>query len=582
MRYNNIWIVTLALLVVSQFSYAGIVSTKHNLSVSGPGNVKATAESQVCIFCHTPHNSSTTAPLWNRQDPGLFYTPYNSSTTNATIGQPTGASVLCLSCHDGTIALGKVLSRPTVIEMANGVTTMPAGSTNLTTDLSNDHPVSFNYTSALVNQRNGELVDPGTLNGLVKLDNNGQMQCTACHDPHNNDNGKFLVKSNQGGALCETCHLKTGWANASHNNSNATWNGVGPDPWPTASWSTVQENACLNCHTPHNAGSTERLLNYQVEEDNCTACHNGHVANYDIANEFNKSSFHPIDSRTGVHDPAETAVVNNRHVECYDCHDPHAAKAGNGDPAGPLTNVRGVDRFGNEIKPISNEYQLCFRCHADSNGKPAPPTPRVFPETNVRLEFDTSQPAYHPVVGAGRNPNVPSLINGLTTNSTIKCTDCHNNDNGPNAGGNGPKGPHGSNYPRLLERQFLTTDPTPESASAYALCYKCHSRASILGNQSFPRHNFHITGQGGMGGMGGSLSTPCNVCHDPHGSGFARLINFDTSVVSASSSGRLEYNSRGTFAGECYLSCHGKNHNPCTYGSGGGGMGCMGGMGGGM
>ena len=83
-------------------------------------------------------------------------------------------------------------------------------------------------------------------------------------------------------------------------------------------------------------------------------------------------------------------------------------------------------------------------------------------------------------------------------------------------------------------------------------------------------------GGGGMGGggMGGNLSTPCNVCHDPHASNFEKLINFDTNVVGRSSSNRREFNSTGNNAGECYLSCHGQNHDPCTYGPGGMGGTC--------
>jgi hypothetical protein len=84
--------------------------------------VKAVAEAQTCLFCHAPHSASTVAPLWNRGNPGSTYTPYSSSTSVARPGQPTGASLLCLSCHDGTIALGDVLSRSARIGMAGGVT----------------------------------------------------------------------------------------------------------------------------------------------------------------------------------------------------------------------------------------------------------------------------------------------------------------------------------------------------------------------------------------------------------------------------------------------------------------------------
>ena len=569
----------LLVIFVTVDGHAAVKDTKHNLSISGTGNIKATQESEICIFCHTPHNSKADSPLWNRSQSGQSYTPYSSSTAKASTGQPTGSSILCLSCHDGTIALGKVLSRQTDINIS-GATTIPSGSGRLGTDLRDDHPISFNYSSA--SQGNGELINPGALTGAVKLDANGDLQCTSCHNAHDNANGKFLVLSNTGGQLCETCHTKFGWDQTPHNISSKGWNGQTPDPWPNSTLNTVADNACQNCHQPHSAPSNERILKSNVEENVCRDCHNGHVANENIMAEFNKGSSHPIGNRTGTHDPTESAVVSARHVECVDCHNPHAAKA-TGTPAGPLTGVRGVNRSNSEVNPIAHEYELCFRCHGDSNGKPTAPTQRVFNNTNVRQEFNNtgSSVSFHPVVGVGRNNNVPSLIGGLSTNSMIKCTDCHSNDNL-----NGPKGPHGSNNPYLLERQYLTQDPTNESSSAYAMCYKCHSRNSILGNQTFSRHNFHITGTGagmGGGGMGGgNLSTPCNVCHDPHASGFDKLINFDTSVVSQSSSGRREYNSTGTNAGECYLSCHGMNHNPCTYGSGGmGNCGMMGGGGGG-
>ena len=582
--FSRVFDMRLYFLLVSQIlllgffsvsAHAGIANTKHNLSVTGTGSIKASSEQEICVFCHTPHNSSPMAPLWNRSTSGSVYTPYNSSTIFSSPGQPTGASMLCLSCHDGTIALGSVLSRSSDIVMQGGVTTMPSGPTLLGTDLSDDHPVSFDYTPALASER-GELTNPDTLTGPVKVDKTGQMQCTSCHDPHDDTNGKFLVMKNTASALCQTCHIKNFWDETSHKTSSATWNGSSPDPWPNTDVNTVSGNACENCHQPHNAGSQERILRYSIEEDNCTACHNGNVANFNIKAEFDKFANHPIRDTTGVHDPAEAVVVGSRHVECFDCHNPHAANSSN-----PLNGVRGINQGGSEVTSISRTEELCYRCHGDSTGKPSARTTRQIEQTNVRLEFDTGNPSFHPVAGIGKNPNVPSLIPPLTTSSTISCIDCHNNDSGPGAGGSGPNGPHGSIYEPILERQYLTSDPTTESSSTYALCYKCHDRSSILGNQSFSRHSLHIQGRG-MGGMF-RLSTPCNVCHDPHGisgtqgnsTNNSKLINFDTSVVSPNRSGILRFESTGTFAGRCYLSCHGKEHNPKTYpgGMGGGGGG---------
>ena len=191
-------IVAVVLLSPAQ-SPAAIATTKHNLSVSGPGGVKAASESRICIFCHAPHNATPDTPLWNRRNPGATYVPYTSSTTQSSPGQPTGASLMCLSCHDGTIALGEVLNRAKTITMAGGETTIPSGPGRLGTDLSDDHPISFAYSAALASAR-GELVQPSALTGPVKLDSSGQLQCTACHDAHDDTYGRFLVMSNRASA----------------------------------------------------------------------------------------------------------------------------------------------------------------------------------------------------------------------------------------------------------------------------------------------------------------------------------------------------------------------------------------------
>src|SRR3982750_3297676 len=100
-----------------------VVNSAHNLSASGPGAIRATSEQEICIFCHTPHRASAIQPLWNRNTPVNAYRVYSSNTLQGVPGQPTGSSKLCLSCHDGTIALGSVLSRDQSIAMAGGINT---------------------------------------------------------------------------------------------------------------------------------------------------------------------------------------------------------------------------------------------------------------------------------------------------------------------------------------------------------------------------------------------------------------------------------------------------------------------------
>ena len=45
----------------------GISGTAHDLSSNGPNDTYATDSSQLCVYCHTPHNATFDVPLWNHQ-----------------------------------------------------------------------------------------------------------------------------------------------------------------------------------------------------------------------------------------------------------------------------------------------------------------------------------------------------------------------------------------------------------------------------------------------------------------------------------------------------------------------------------
>jgi predicted CXXCH cytochrome family protein len=474
------------------------------------------------------------------------------------IGQPTGTSKLCLSCHDGTVAVGMLRKQVALSGRVSPSRTIASGPARLGTDLSDDHPISFTYDSSLASA-NGQLRDPSTLIGPVRLDQNRQVQCTTCHTPHESMHDKFLVQNNFGSALCLNCHNQNYWNNSVHKISTKTWNGILPNPWPHTKETTVMGNGCENCHRPHSAGTRQRLLNFADEESNCFSCHNGNVASKNLQSEFNKASAHPIYLANGVHDPVENPINSSRHVECADCHNPHAANDQKTEAplaSGSLAGVKGVSASGSLVKTVTYQYELCFRCHADSSTRGPARVERQFAQTNTRLEFAPSSGSYHPVELPGKNPNVPSLVLPWTTRSLVYCTDCHNNNSGPGTGGTGPQGPHGSTYAPLLERRLEITDNQTESAVTYALCYKCHSRASILSDQSFKYHNKHVVG----------AKAACTTCHDSHGVlNNSHLINFNTTYVTRSSGGRLEFVDNGTYRGSCALSCHGKDHNPLSY-----------------
>jgi len=165
---------------------------------------------QICLVCHAPHNSDVSvsnAPLWNHETTTATFSTYNSATMDAATGQPDASSKLCLSCHDGTVAVDNFGDQ-------TGGTHLLTGNSNIGTDLSDDHPISITYDATLSSADAG-LYDPTTTNsglgGTINQDLllGGQVQCASCHDVHNgNGVSKLLRISNAASALCLTCHNK--------------------------------------------------------------------------------------------------------------------------------------------------------------------------------------------------------------------------------------------------------------------------------------------------------------------------------------------------------------------------------------
>jgi predicted CXXCH cytochrome family protein len=293
--------------------------------------------------------------------------------------------------------------------------------------------------------------------------------------------------------------------------------------------------ACSPCHKGHGAPGTPRLTGGTKEF--CLKCHES--AAKDVARRLELglgAAASPADVRTEF-----LKAVSHDRATCFDCHSAHAPK------------VFSAAGFPNASPKRSFRYEsdLCLSCHG-SRGAQGPD-----PHDLSKLLVATN-PSFHPVVAGGHAASVPSLLPPYNLSSRVNCTDCHANDDV-----SGPRGPHGSRVPKILGKGYWTTDGQAESPSAYALCYSCHDRRSILSDASFPVHKKHVVDE----------RTSCATCHNPHGATSARaLIRFNeafpTTGVVASSSGRLEFASSSAGRGTCYLTCHGKNHDPLIYGGG--------------
>ncbi|OGR96972.1 MAG: hypothetical protein A2V88_02100 [Elusimicrobia bacterium RBG_16_66_12] len=562
---NPLLAVIILLTIASSAGALSVINSKHDLSAaSATSGPKATAESQPCMFCHTAHRPAQLDQLWNRSDSAVQFTFYSSNYLNNYLGQAaptmmdlkTSRTKLCLSCHDGVTALGSLFNiAPNTLEM-----TGPLGaSAVIGTDLSNDHPVLYDVKPGA-----GPPTQPGTdaeiqlppAGDAVKVyGTTNRVECTSCHEPHDNTFGKFLVKSNANAALCTTCHQKTGYLSSAHGTSNASYAAA------DGAQTTVGEYSCRNCHRTHGASSAQAYILRGAEENTCYNCHGSPAlpGAKNIKNLYAKASKHPTESVSGVHINPELDASNlktgKRHSECWDCHNPHRAKAGThvtpGNAIGDsLLGAWGVEpTYGGGVwqaatsfvRQVFNdttnykEYQLCFKCHSYYAYAATPPAGY----TDQSVEYNPSNRSAHPVrnsANAQTGAVAPKALaaaqmstpwNTNTGNQTMTCSDCHGSDVASD-----PKGPHGSasqymlkgprrHWPKNAAGALWSLDDVKNNKNSWAadmFCVNCHP---LYSNGTWA-NNVH-------GKSNHQRSTVyCITCHVvvPHGARRSRLIGY--------------------------------------------------------
>ena len=607
-------IVFTALILFSGISASGqIVGDALGVHDFGPGSKSPLIGSRpdACAYCHAPHSGLNTG-LWNQKLTTQTYATYTSTTQKNNNVQPVLGAVSnqCLSCHDGTVAVGATAAYGQVTTRGSMYPADVFGS-----NLQSSHPFSLalpikdNIDLVASLAANGTTAD---ITGAVKLIK-GNVECTSCHNPHvqakDPISQNFLVKDGSSGQLCLACHdpVRTmsgqinplvDWATSAHALSASK---ISPQA-QLGSYTTVATDACNSCHAPHNASGPARLLRGQNEQD-CIACHNGGtnispMPNY--ANVFLEYATpkvgHPFPASTNPHDASENALLNNnRHSTCVDCHSAHGSQAVGVFPPAPLMrlsqkNVAGLSAADGTsvLAPAVNQYENCLRCHGTSSGKQIQPIYGYFPvravsagdPLNLIPQFAVAATSSHPVVHTRSSPlaqpsllanmlNLDGITAGRPMGNQILCTDCHNSDDNREFGGTGANGPHGSRFTHILERRYefsqavvpgqaitnLFPNPDLSVAGPYALCGKCHDLSNqIIKNTSWNHHGDHI-----------NTGVSCSTCHTAHGIGANsgtvsgdRLVNFDVNVVAPNGTVPVSYNRASN---TCALVCHQVVHN---------------------
>jgi len=228
------------LLLAASSASAQIANSRHDMSFgSTTAGPKATTptDTQICIFCHTPHHALQQDVIWNHAVSLNATSGWAAGTTRSGTVLPTdlhAASKACITCHDGSVALGEVNNvgggaSGTIATTAPG--TMPlAYQVGASGDMTGNHPVSIPYAgegasnavadgtvgnyyaTTTASCENGGTCTAGPSGASINLIVNGaeaDVECGSCHEPHNKyANNYFLRVSESGSAICLACHNK--------------------------------------------------------------------------------------------------------------------------------------------------------------------------------------------------------------------------------------------------------------------------------------------------------------------------------------------------------------------------------------
>jgi predicted CXXCH cytochrome family protein len=428
--------------------------------------------------------------------------------------------------------------------------------------------------------------------------------------------------------------------------------------------STTVHGQCEACHRGHTA-EAPKLLAQSTQSALCFSCHDGSAAATAAGAKDVKSQYAldpanvPSKREYYSHDVITSAAVTPataRQSDCADCHNSHRSKAtpegaqvgdGVNTPplstgwgiSGPLTGVSGVsvvngaageaptyENLDGIDKPVTREYQLCFKCHSGAatltSNTGLEPSQYALDKA---VEFNPANPSFHPVEVAGTNGTdkmkaslagqSPYKLWNFNIGSTVRCLNCHASGATPEPStdttapqppaAGGDLAPHTSSNRGILLRNYLDRELKPRvdsvvdtkavkaaySAGDFALCYVCHGEEPFANAASpansnatnFAFHGLHLTGLKGKGDGGtdvdvagaGQGNAICAECHfrihsttNKVGSQVipgSRLVNFAPDVQPAIAGTPVTWTAGAAGTASCTLTCHGYTHVSLKY-----------------
>ena len=214
MRRGIIFVAALVVTAPTLALAGTIANTKHDLSATSTAAIKSATQADTCVFCHVTHSSQpgVARPLWSHTmtNQNLTWAP-TTTVRGTTLPTSVSSAALagsraCMSCHDGTVALGDLLTGTGGTVSGPNVTAGKlSGGINLLnpSTMQTNHPLGVPKPGVVAGFTGFKVVPSSS---AVNYDSSGNVQCDSCHNPHDDTFAPFLKINPTGGAICFTCH----------------------------------------------------------------------------------------------------------------------------------------------------------------------------------------------------------------------------------------------------------------------------------------------------------------------------------------------------------------------------------------
>ena len=445
------------------------------------------AEASLCFACHSAASEETrtavgySAPLsWNDRD---VEAEFALASSHPAYTSPDGRSLTCSSCHNAHEAGTGGASAWDLdrVSLPSNTRQSPASFVTMCLECHTDAPPST-------------IIDQNTLVpariGFTAVSGGESPYFTGWDKSGFTGSGHYAAATTP--ALCENCHDPHGSVFAR-----------------LTAWTRPSGASSLNAGERENAS-----VGMSQEENLCYQCHGDGTAVIagvttrrasDAKNVITKASAtfgHNPAATAAKHTDTETAAdlgTANRHAECEDCHNPHAARRVGGTatqdqldtsvaggavygaigvwPDYTLSTWGAVNSFtANGLAGGTTDFEayLCFKCHSSNTSQPASVTrgSKTYSPTDVAREFNPTNPSYHNVLGqtvgmqqsfsvvpiggsltsvTWQLPTTATFTGSYGPHTKLTCTSCHTNDASSDTQA---KGPHGSGVAWTIDAAY--------------------------------------------------------------------------------------------------------------------------------